>query len=68
METTHLLSASVTPIVLVSACGLVTLVLYNRLGAILARLRAFHQQKVELLQNFDEQEGGRMVVVRELAY
>jgi len=35
--------------VLISACALVTLSLYNRLGAILARIRAFHQQKIELL-------------------
>jgi hypothetical protein len=61
-----LLSASVTPIVLVSACGLVTLALYNRLGAILARLRAFHQQKVELLKNFHEQEGDELLMLLEM--
>ncbi len=44
-----MLSVAVTPIVLISACGLVTLALYNRLGTILARIRAFHQQKIELL-------------------
>lgn len=54
MVTAQLISASVTPVVLVSACALVTLALYNRLGAILARIRAFHQQKVELLKNLHE--------------
>jgi hypothetical protein len=49
LDTCHVLSASVAPVVLISACGLVTLSLYNRLGAILARIRAFHQQKIELL-------------------
>ena len=49
MDTIHLLSASVTPVVLISACGLVTLALYNRLSAILSRIRAFHQQKIGLL-------------------
>lgn len=41
---------------LISACGLVTLALYNRLGAILARIRAFHQQKLGLLDCLDEQD------------
>jgi len=54
MNVSHLLSASVTPVVLVSACGLITLALYNRLAAILSRLRAFHQQKIELLKDVDE--------------
>jgi len=49
------LSASVTPVVLISACGLVTLALYNRLGTILARIRAFHLQKIELLRQRHEQ-------------
>ena len=56
MDTSHLLSASVTLVVLISACGLVTLALYSRLAAILARIRAFHQQKIELLKNLHEHE------------
>ena len=56
MDTSHLLSASVTPVVLISACGLVTLALYNRLGAILARIRSFHQQKIGLLDGLQEQD------------
>jgi hypothetical protein len=51
MDASHLLSVSVTPVALISACGLITLALYNRLGAILARIRAFHQQKIDLLKN-----------------
>ena len=51
-----MLSVSVTPVVLISACGLVTLALYNRLGTILARIRAFHQQKIVLLKNLHEHE------------
>lgn len=56
MDTSHLLTVAVTPVVLISACGLVTLALYNRLGAILSRLRAFHQQKLGLLDDphFDQ--------------
>ncbi len=55
MDTSHVLSASVTPVVMISACGLVTLALYNRLGTILARIRAFHTQKIELLKQRHEQ-------------
>lgn len=51
MDTSHLLTVAVTPVVLISACGLVTLALYNRLGAILSHLRAFHQQKLGLLED-----------------
>lgn len=53
MDVSRLLAASVSPVVLISACGLITLALYNRLGAILARLRTFHRQKMELLAAFD---------------
>ena len=56
MDISQLLTASVTPVVLISACGLITLALYNRLGAILARLRAFHQQKRELLKELESDE------------
>jgi hypothetical protein len=56
MDTSHLLSVSIAPVMLISACGLVTLALYNRLGTILARIRAFHQQKIELLKNLHEHE------------
>lgn len=58
MDAAHLLSVSATPVVLISACGLVTLALYSRLGAILARIRAFHQQKIELLKELDKREDG----------
>lgn len=51
MDTSHLFSVAVTPVAMISACGLVTLALYNRLGAILSRLRAFHQQKLGLLDD-----------------
>ena len=57
---------SVTPIVLLSACGLVTPAIYNRLGSILARLRAFQQQKVELLQNLHEQESDERLMLLEM--
>lgn len=51
MNAQQILSVSVTPVVLISACGLITLALYNRLGVILARIRALHQQKIDLLKS-----------------
>ena len=44
-----------TPVVLISASGLITLALYNHLGSILGRIRAFHQQKIGLLENVRHQ-------------
>lgn len=52
LDPSRLLLASTTPVVLISACGLLTLALYNRLGNVLARIRAFHGQKIELLDGF----------------
>lgn len=57
MDTAQLLSASVTPVVLISACGLVTLSLYNRLNAILGRIRAFHEQKIAAIEELGKREG-----------
>lgn len=66
MNTVQLLSVSVTPVVLISACGLVTLALYNRLSAILARIRAFHQQKIELLEDRTKYAAGDQQVLLEM--
>jgi hypothetical protein len=49
MNTNHALLSTATPVALISACGLIILALYNRLSAIHARIRIFHQQKIDLL-------------------
>lgn len=54
LDASRLLSASTTPVVFISACGLVTLALYNRLGNVTARIRAFHGQKSDLLNSFSK--------------
>ena len=54
VDTAHLLSSSFTPIVLISACGLITPSLYSRLGDISARIRAIHHQKIDLLKNHQD--------------
>lgn len=66
MDAHHSLSASVTPVVLISACGLVTLALYNRLNAVVARIRSFHQQKIELLENLHTHEPSDSQLLLEL--
>jgi hypothetical protein len=52
----QLLSSSFTPIVLISACGLITPSLYSRLGDLLSRIRLVHHQKIDLLKNLHEHE------------
>jgi hypothetical protein len=66
LDASHLLSVSVNPVVLISACGLVTLALYNRLGSILARIRAFHQQKLDLLNNLHKHESVEQVMLLDM--
>lgn len=66
MDPSHLLLVAVTPVVLISACGLITLALYNRLGVILARIRAFHQQKIDLLGSLHEHKGFHLSMLLEL--
>ena len=57
---------SITPVVLISACGLLTQSLYNRLGTILARIRTFHQQKIELLENLHKHEAAELQMLLEM--
>ncbi len=42
-----LLSASVVPVVIISACGLLCLAFYNRLAAIVSRIRGFQREHLE---------------------
>jgi len=39
----RILSASVAPVVIISACGLLCLAFYNRLASVVSRLRAFQR-------------------------
>ena len=40
-------AASVVPVVVISACGLLCLAFYNRLAALVSRLRAFHRERLQ---------------------
>ena len=42
----RVVSASVVPVVIISACGLLCLAFYNRLSSLVARLRAFHRERL----------------------
>lgn len=51
---TKVVSASVVPVVIISACGLLCLAFYNRLAAIVSRLRGFQRERMheqEILQS-----------------
>ncbi len=45
-EWTSIISASVVPVVIISACGLLSLAFYNRLGSIVSRLRTFQRERL----------------------
>lgn len=53
VDWTKAISGAVPPVVLISACSLMILAFYNRLAAIVARLRAFQR---ELLKSMDERQ------------
>src|SRR3954471_18484391 len=41
-----IISAGVGPIIVISACGLLCLAFYNRLAAVVTRLRSFHRERL----------------------
>src|SRR5450432_1244928 len=46
LDWTKIISASVVPVVIISACGLLCLAFYSRLAAIVSRLRAFQRERL----------------------
>lgn len=46
-----LLSVSVVPVVIISACGLLSLAFYGRLAALVARLRVFQRAMLREQEN-----------------
>jgi hypothetical protein len=45
-EWPKIISAGVGPIIVISACGLLCLAFYNRLAAVVTRLRSFHRERL----------------------
>lgn len=44
---THVINILVAPVVMISACGLFCLALFNRLAAVMGRIRVFHAESYE---------------------
>jgi hypothetical protein len=51
----RVVAASVVPVVVISACGLLCLAFYNRLAAVVARLRRFHRERLHEQDLLDRQ-------------
>jgi hypothetical protein len=71
-----IVSASLAPVVAISACALMTLAFYNRLASIVARLRGFqrermaeqeHIHRIEKLRPLDEESMRRRRILENLA-
>jgi hypothetical protein len=43
----RIIAAGVAPIIVISACGLLCLAFYNRMAAVVTRLRAFQRERLE---------------------
>lgn len=48
----------VAPVVMISACGLLCLALYNRLAAIVSRARTFHKERFDALAQLERSAPG----------
>ncbi|HEY3412439.1 MAG TPA: DUF2721 domain-containing protein [Armatimonadota bacterium] len=46
-DLSRVIAASVVPVVIISACGLMCLAFYNRLSSIVGRLRAFQRERLQ---------------------
>src|SRR3569833_1091681 len=50
-----IISTGVGPIIVISACGLLCLAFYNRLAAVVTRLRSFHRERLHEQEALDRQ-------------
>lgn len=53
-DTAVVIGQLVAPVVMISACGLLSLALFNRLAVLVARSRAFANERVKLLRSQDD--------------
>lgn len=51
---TRIISTSVVPVAIISACALLCLALYNRLASMVSRLRGFQRERLQESQTFAE--------------
>lgn len=52
-QVSHMVAASVMPVVVISAAALLCLAFYNRLAAVILRLRAVQRERLELQERFE---------------
>jgi hypothetical protein len=52
-DLSKVISSAVVPVVIISACGLLALAFYNRLAAIVSRLRAFQRERLLELERIE---------------
>lgn len=50
MSWSQIISISVVPVVIISACGLLCLAFYNRLAMVVSRLRSLQRERLELFR------------------
>src|SRR3954447_3993130 len=50
-----IISTGVGPIIVISACGLLCLAFYNRLAAVVTRLRSFHRERLHEQEALDRE-------------
>ena len=68
-DLSHLISSAVVPVVFISACALLALAFYNRMAAIVSRLRAFQRERLverERLEKSASHHGGSLLEHLEL--
>jgi hypothetical protein len=54
-DLSRVISSAVVPVVIISACGLLCLAFYNRMAAIVSRLRAFQRERLIELERVDRE-------------
>ena len=68
-DLSHVISSAVVPVVIISACGLLALAFYNRMAAIVSRLRGFQRERLlerERVSNSRSPHGTRLLEHLEL--
>jgi hypothetical protein len=65
----RVISSAVVPVVIISACGLLCLAFYNRMAAIVSRLRGFQRERlveIDRLEKSESKHGRRLLEHLEL--
>jgi hypothetical protein len=69
VDLTRVISSAVVPVVIISACGLLCLAFYNRMAAIVSRLRGFQRERlieIDRLEKSESKHGRRVLEHLEL--